>query len=324
MYKKIITISSLLLLILLLPANAQVDLGKKLSGYILLQVENHGEAWYLNPQDHKRYYLGKPLDAFNIMRQFGIGITNENLNKIPIGLIPYKCSDSDGDGLCNNLEAALGTNPHKIDSDDDGYDDKEEIVNNYNPLGKNKMNIDKNFVQNNIGKILLQTEKNGEAWYLNPKDQKRYYLGRPLDAFMVMRFLSLGISNNDLDKITIGTINNPNNTNDSQNQDCDCGTENTNTYTIISNAASAIRAGNTQKALSYFVSEIQPAVKYTLDFLDNNGRLLLGNIISSAKLTHTNNEQKIYSTEVYFNNEKIKVNFIVEKQPNGKWLLTNL
>ncbi len=323
MHKKIITIL-FLSLILLLPANAQADLAKKLSGYILLQVETHGEAWYLNPQDHKRYYLGKPLDAFNIMRQFGIGITNENLNKIPIGLISYKCSDSDGDGLCNNLEAALGTDPYKTDSDNDGYNDKKEIINNYNPLGSGKINIDKNFVQNNLGKIFLQTERNGEAWYLNPKDQKRYYLGRPIDAFMIMRFLSLGINNNNLNKITIGIINNQNNTNDSQNQDCGCGTENTNTYTIISNAASAIRAGNTQEALSYFVPEIQPAVKYTLNFLDDNGRLLLGNILSDAKLTQINDEQKIYSTEVYFNNEKVKINFIVKKQPDGKWLLTNL
>jgi len=49
------------------------------------------------------------------------------------------------------------------------------------------------------GKILLQVESNGEGWYINPKNLKRYYLGRPDDAFRIMRELSLGISNNDFD-----------------------------------------------------------------------------------------------------------------------------
>ena len=51
------------------------------------------------------------------------------------------------------------------------------------------------------GKILLSVEENGEAWYLNPINNKRYFLGRPFDAFNVMQELSLGISNDDFDDI---------------------------------------------------------------------------------------------------------------------------
>lgn len=58
------------------------NLQKRLSGYILLQVEKNGEAWYVYPKDLKRYYLGRPNDAFNIMRQKGLGISNTNLEKI--------------------------------------------------------------------------------------------------------------------------------------------------------------------------------------------------------------------------------------------------
>ena len=36
-----------------------------------------------NPVDNKRYFLGRPNDAFAIMRAFGLGITNANLSKIP-------------------------------------------------------------------------------------------------------------------------------------------------------------------------------------------------------------------------------------------------
>lgn len=56
-------------------------LGEVLSGRILLQVESRGEAWYVNPVDHARYYLGTPDDAWNLMRSFALGISNTDLSK---------------------------------------------------------------------------------------------------------------------------------------------------------------------------------------------------------------------------------------------------
>lgn len=43
--------------------------------------------------------------------------------------------DSDDDGLSNVTEKSIGTDPFNPDSDGDGYSDREEILNNYNPLG---------------------------------------------------------------------------------------------------------------------------------------------------------------------------------------------
>ena len=60
---------------------------------------------------------------------------------------------------------------------------------------KNESDKDLNFAKKLSGKILLQTESKGEAWYVYPGDNKRYYLGRPTDAFKLMRELGLGISN---------------------------------------------------------------------------------------------------------------------------------
>jgi len=48
-------------------------------------VESHGEAWYVYPIDGLRYYLGRPDDAFSIMRQLGLGITNKDLATISSG-----------------------------------------------------------------------------------------------------------------------------------------------------------------------------------------------------------------------------------------------
>jgi hypothetical protein len=175
-------------------------------GRIVLQVEKNGEAWYLNPTDDIRYYMGRPADAFALMRQFGLGITNENLNKIPIGLIPQSGLDTDKDGLVDLLETAIKTNLNSKDTDNDGYDDKTEVASWYDPDGPKKLQVDMNLVNMLKGRILLQVQTNGEAWYVNPADGKRYFLGRPEHAFEIMRNLGLGITDADLETIKIGEV----------------------------------------------------------------------------------------------------------------------
>jgi len=51
------------------------------------------------------------------------------------------------------------------------------------------------------GRILLQVESKGEAWYVNPKDGKRYYMANGFAAYNIMRNLGVGITNKDLAKI---------------------------------------------------------------------------------------------------------------------------
>lgn len=40
----------------------------KLSGKILLQVEQHGEAWYVDPNTQERHFLGTPQSAYSIFQ----------------------------------------------------------------------------------------------------------------------------------------------------------------------------------------------------------------------------------------------------------------
>ncbi len=311
---------------------AEENLGQKLAGHILLQVESHGEAWYVNPTDFKKYYLGRPADAFDLMQNLGIGITNNNLSKFPVGLMVYDDQDDDKDGLANRLENALGTDPQTQDSDNDGYDDKSEIECSYNPLGTSTLPIDNNFIQQHLGKIFLQTEKNGEAWYINPADQKRYYLSRPADAFLIMKTLSLGITNININKIITGIITAPikpstpsfPSTLSTPPVCTNCQTNSASQ--AISNAASAIRSGNVSEAKSYFTADMEKAVEYTMDFLDSEGRLMLGNIMSGAKLSQSSATQVTYSTEIYFSlgGYKVPVNFYIQKQEDETWLLANL
>jgi len=127
-------------------SSASGSLSSRVQGKILLQVEDRGQAWYVNPADNKRYSLGRPEDAFNVMRRVALGVSNNDFAEIE-----------------------------------------------KNPSAWKKL----------AGRILLKPEDNGRAYYFDPSSLKLYYLGRPQDAFNLMRNLGLGITNNDLNKITV-------------------------------------------------------------------------------------------------------------------------
>ncbi len=73
---------------------------ERLSGLIFLDVEKNGEAYYIYPSTKRKHYLGRPADAFRIMNDLGLGITNSNLSNIPVGDInkPVVIVPEDKDG----------------------------------------------------------------------------------------------------------------------------------------------------------------------------------------------------------------------------------
>ena len=56
------------------------SLSSDLAGRILLQVEDQGQAYYLNPVNLKKYYLGSPDEAWAIFREFSFSLDSEILN----------------------------------------------------------------------------------------------------------------------------------------------------------------------------------------------------------------------------------------------------
>ncbi len=114
------------------------NIGLSLIGRIVIRPEASGEAYYLYPDTNEAYFLGRPADAFKIMRELGLGVSEKDFASF----------------------------------------------NGYAPAHL-------------AGKILIRPEANGEAYYVDPRDNKLHFLGRPQDAFDVMRELGLGVSEVD-------------------------------------------------------------------------------------------------------------------------------
>ena len=128
-------------------------------GKIFLQVESHGEAWYVNPEDGQRIYMKDGDTAYSVMRDLGLGITDDDISKIPIGIEErFEELDSDNDGLGDKLEEALGSDPNNPDTDYDGYLDGQEVRNGYSLFDNSsiKLSYDDSLVNSLKGKILLQ------------------------------------------------------------------------------------------------------------------------------------------------------------------------
>jgi len=184
-----------------------------LAGRILLQVESKGEAWYINGEDERKYHLKNEKAVLKLVQQLGVGISDENLNKIPIGFENFhllKNKDSDSDGLPDNLEDSIGTSPISRDTDHDGYSDFIEVSSDHDPKvhfdqKKDKI-IDVSLINGLKGKFVIQTENRGQAWYVHPFSGKKYYLAEPKSAFETLKLFASGASNEVLNQIKTGIL----------------------------------------------------------------------------------------------------------------------
>jgi uncharacterized protein YkwD len=153
MKKIIIGLAALILILPFYPVSASTSLANRLSGRIILAVQQSGEAWYVNPKNLERYSLNDP---FSVIKQVGVGISNADLAKIPLAGSAAKIS-------------------------------------NQGQL---------NFIVHAKGKIFLQVQDRGQAWYVNPINGQRYYLTSLQGINAVIKMLGLGISNANLAQIT--------------------------------------------------------------------------------------------------------------------------
>jgi len=170
------------------PSSNLID---RVRGYILLQVEQLGEAWFVNPADDKRYYMKDGDVAYEMMRSFGLGITDADLADVPAVESTEIMNQSSSVCSTNSLASRLS------------------------------------------GQILLQVEQHGEAWYVYPDTCRRIYLADGDEAYEIMRYLGLGITDNDLDGVVAGDL-----------EDVMVGSSNSETETVSELAISSYQRGD--------------------------------------------------------------------------------
>jgi len=186
-----------------------------LNGRILLDVTRKGEAWYVDPVTHTRHYLADGTAGYSVMRDLGLGVSNADLARIPIGYdeaTQYDATrtesgyDTDADGLTDSFEQAIGTDMSLDDTDADGYTDKQEVVSGFNPTGAGRSTNDQAFASRLSGRILLQVQGQGEAWYVRPEDKKRYYMRDGKIAYAMMRTFGLGAATTSIDSVPVTAL----------------------------------------------------------------------------------------------------------------------
>jgi len=189
--------------------NLDQKFADKYAGTMFLDVENHGRLWYVDPVSKNRFYFENGEAALSIGGKLATGITYENIQKIPVGVpdMLYNLTDSDGDGLSDRLESALGSDINNSDTDGDGYSDKQELENGYNPANNQKYNYDQNIIDRLEGKMLLQVSgpnSHGEIWYIH--NGQRWYGGTKDSMYEIMKAKSLGATAKNIRKVIVGNV----------------------------------------------------------------------------------------------------------------------
>ncbi len=125
-------------------------LSARLAGRILLQAESSGEAWYLNPLDKKRYFLGRPQEAWVIIKKLGV--------ELPAGeLLDY-------------------------------------------------LYFAKTLPKNLEGRFVWAKNNPKEIYYFYPDRDKPLLLKESEDSLELLQPISIGVSNENIRKITVGEI----------------------------------------------------------------------------------------------------------------------
>jgi hypothetical protein len=120
---------------------------QRLAGRLLIQPQSVGEVWYVDPVTKQKYYLKDGTSAYQALKAFGLGISEEDFKKL-----------------------------------DDGA-----------------------FARSLRGKILLRVHSHGEAYYIDDAGVA-HYLKDGAAAYELMRTKALGISNDDISKISTGSL----------------------------------------------------------------------------------------------------------------------
>jgi len=122
---------------------------ERYAGSILVEDTDFDKNyWYIDPETHERYSLEDGIDVSRLLKTFGVGIHNKDLESIA------------------------------IDS--------------------SSTDIDYELSYKKRGQFLLQVEENGEAWYVNPLDNRRHLIQNGKKGLDTLKALAIDMSSSKL------------------------------------------------------------------------------------------------------------------------------
>ena len=214
---------------LVLGAQVDLNLSKRLKGKLLLQVEQKGAIWYVDTNNYQKYQVTW-ANALSLFKKLALGISDADLAKIPTA-----GSGQVGDwSMKNRLKGKLLLQVEQSGAiwyvDPDGYRhsvtwnnlmdlfkklalgitdaDLSKIANgNLNSASDKTGEVlgeqtNRSIATRLKGKLLLQVEQGGAIWYVDPNSLQRYNVTWA-NALPLFIKLSLGINDTDLSKIPV-------------------------------------------------------------------------------------------------------------------------
>jgi hypothetical protein len=140
----------------------------------------------------------KKISIFNIKNKSYL----DNLENLYVSPPIFIMGDGDNDGLPDDLESYYQTDANKADTDADGHNDGQEILNNYNPLGDGKLNQERTALdQALLSKLALEEprtsilvpDNNWEISSANSADGSMKLSGKALANTWVNIFIYSGV-----------------------------------------------------------------------------------------------------------------------------------
>lgn len=182
--RPIITFLSLSLTFNTLPIAAHAAASKAPKNGIVVDASTN-QLYYIDKSAKAKIKLGSDIDhAYERMLAVSTPIAGDDFFHIPLSGETYG-SDFDADGLSDALELetiyAFVLNPNLPDTDGDGYDDRTELLNGYNPNNTQAPGFDGFFpksksIYKKYRAKLIATSDNA-IWYVHPTNGKKQFVG---------------------------------------------------------------------------------------------------------------------------------------------------